>query len=358
MPGGPVGAPVAEGGCVAALACSPVRVFQQDAELRYAWIPAPMPCLGVDDPEAALGRDDAALLAPEPAAALTALKRRCLASGGCERGEVAVSSPTATFVVDLTVKPLYADDGELAGIACAVIDITEWRRVEDALRESREMLAEAEHLAHMGSWEWDIDGDRIQWSDGLYEIYGLTPDTFDARWAAREQREQRVHPEDRERVEASVARALETGHDYEIEYRIVRPDGRVRRLHARAHVMVDVAGTPRRLAGTVQDVTEVRAAEEALERTAAELGHRAAELHRVTRHPTGTSNAIDELLTERQLEILALVADGYKNPEIAARLVVSETTVKWHMRQILRKLRVSNRAEAVARYVRTTTREP
>jgi len=348
----PAGAPVAEGGCVAALSCSPVRVFQQDPELRYVWVPASMPWLGVDDPADALGRDDAALLRPQSAQALTALKLRAIERDTCERAEIVITSGTGTFVVDLTVQPLRRD-GELVGIACAAIDVTERREVEDALRESRELLAEAEHLARMGSWEWDVDRDRIQWSDGLYEIYGLTPDTFDARWAARGQREQRVHPDDRQRVEATVAGALDSGHDYEMEYRILRPDGRVRRLHARGHVMMDVEGRPRRLAGTVQDVTEVRAAEEALERTAAELGHRAAALHRVSRRTAGTIGAVDELLTARQLEILALIADGYRNPEIAARLVLSETTIKWHVRQILSKLRVANRAEAAARYVRT-----
>jgi PAS domain S-box-containing protein len=338
----------------AALARAPVFVFEQDTGLRYRWVPMPIPALGVHDPVTALGRTDGELLGEEAAVALDELKRHVLESGEGERADVEVATPAGRFVLDLSVHPLRDASGAVAGLTCAAVDVTARARVEEDLRRSRRLLAESEHLARIGSWEWDVAGDRITWSDGLYEIYGLTPESFDPRFAARDQR---VHPDDRERVAEAVGRALETCGEIDMEYRIVRPDGRVRRVHGRAEVIVGDDGRPARMAGTAQDVTELRAAEEALERTAAELGQRAAELHRVTRRAPGTVRDVEEALSARQLEILSLIADGLGNGEVAARLYLSEATVKWHVRQILRKLRVSNRAEAVAQYVRTHAAE-
>ena len=137
-----------------------------------------------------------------------------------------------------------------------------------------------------------------------------------------------------------------------MEYRIIRPDGRVRRLHSRAELTADADGNPLRLTGTAQDVTELRAAAEVLHQTASDIGRRAAELHGYpgqSRHPD-----LSKLLSARQSEILGLVAEGMSNAEIAARLYLTESTVKWHVRKILRALGVSNRAQAVARYLSRT----
>jgi DNA-binding NarL/FixJ family response regulator len=96
-------------------------------------------------------------------------------------------------------------------------------------------------------------------------------------------------------------------------------------------------------------VTELRTAAEVLHQTASDLGRRAAELHSFP----GRSNGPDlsKQLSRRQLEILELVADGLSNAEIATRLYLTESTVKWHVRKILRALGVANRAQAVARYL-------
>jgi DNA-binding NarL/FixJ family response regulator len=95
--------------------------------------------------------------------------------------------------------------------------------------------------------------------------------------------------------------------------------------------------------------TELRAAAEVLQ-TATDLGRRAAELHPPERL-SRPKDDLAKLLSPRQLEILALVADGLSNAEIASRLYLGESTVKWHVRKILKALGVSNRAQAVARYL-------
>jgi PAS domain S-box-containing protein len=240
-------------------------------------------------------------------------------------------------------------DGEVRGFFVLVTDITDRRRIEEEVARSRAQLAAAEHIARLGSWEWDIVGDRVEWSDGLYELYGIGPEEFDERY--RMGGERWVHPDDRERVESAVRRALETCGRVDVEYRIIRPNGRVRHLHGRAEVIADDEGRPARMTGTALDVTELRAAEEALSRTAAELGGHAARLQAAMGSgPLGGRNPV-EGLAGRQLEILALVAEGLSNAEISDRLYLSESTVKWHMRKILRTLGVSNRAQAVGQYL-------
>jgi PAS domain S-box-containing protein len=237
-------------------------------------------------------------------------------------------------------------EGEVRGFFVLVTDITEQRRIEEEVERNRARLAEAERIARMGSWEWDLPAQQLTCSEGLYDVYGIEAEDFDGRY---EGGSQHVHPDDREMVERVMRDAVESGAPVDYEYRIIRPDGRVRRIHSRAELTADSEGHPLRLTGTVQDITEVRAAAEALHQTASDLGRRAAELHRFPERPR--SDELTKTLSPRQLEILALVADGLSNAEIASRLYLTESTVKWHVRKILRVLGVSNRAQAVARYL-------
>ncbi len=243
--------------------------------------------------------------------------------------------------------PDVGEGGEVRGFFVLVTDITERRRIEEEIDRNRERLAEAEHLARLGSWEWDLAGSRMTCSDGLFAIYGITAEEFDENYDPAGSKY--VHPDDREFVEQEMRQAIETGAPIDFEYRIIRPDGRVRRLHSRAELIADAEGNPLRLTGTAQDVTELRAAAEVLE-TATDLGRRAAELHGApARRRPGED--LSKLLTPRQTEILGLVAEGLSNAEIASRLYLGESTVKWHVRKILRALGVANRAQAVARYL-------
>ncbi|MDX6633937.1 MAG: hypothetical protein QOF06_140 [Solirubrobacterales bacterium] len=241
-------------------------------------------------------------------------------------------------------------DGEVRGFFALITDITERRRIDEEVERSRARLAEAERVARLGSWEWDIPTNRLTCSEGLFAIYGIDPEEFDGSYDPSNT--EYVHPDDRERVEAEMNQAVATGTPVDFEYRIIRPDGRVRRLHSRAELVADAEGNPLRLTGTAQDVTELHAAAEALHQTADDLGRRAAALQSSPGRRSRTSD-LNNLLTPRQLEILALVAEGLSNAEIASRLFLTESTVKWHVRKILRALGVSNRAQAVARHLST-----
>ncbi|HEU4451755.1 MAG TPA: PAS domain-containing protein, partial [Longimicrobium sp.] len=147
----------------------------------------------------------------------------------------------------------------------------ELEEAQHRLRESMEtQLAEAQALARLGSWEWWVEEDRIRWSDQMYRVYGMEsgdPVTLESFLA-------RVHPEDRARMRETVGASLRSGEPFELEHRIVRPDGAVRLLQARGRVERGPGGA--RMSGTGQDVTEERAAAEAERRLAVEQGAREA----------------------------------------------------------------------------------
>ena len=232
---------------------------------------------------------------------------------------------------------------------CTIIrDVTDRTIMERELRRSRERLAEAERVAQMGSWEWDIANDRVSWSDGLLNLYGIARDDFNPSAATGVH--ERVYPDDRRLVLETLQRALSERSSFAIEYRGVRADGRVRTLRSRGEVIVDDLGEPVRVVGIAQDVTDAKVAQEALQSTSSELERRATELQQLAlRAGGGPEPQGHAALTTRQLEILRLVAEGLTSAEISRRLFVSEATVKWHVKQILTKTRSSNRAEAVAR---------
>jgi PAS domain S-box-containing protein len=132
-------------------------------------------------------------------------------------------------------------------------------------------LAEAQQIAHIGSWEWDVRADRIMWSDELYRIFGLNPESFEASYEAYLGC---LHPDDVELVNGTVQSAFATHEPFEFDHRVIRPDGEVRTLHGRGRVFVDEAGETVRMAGTGQDITELRRTEQRLRETAAELERR------------------------------------------------------------------------------------
>ena len=145
------------------------------------------------------------------------------------------------------------------------------RRRDAALREAREAEARmrrAQRIARIGNWEYDVEADHLHWSDEIYEIFGVEPESFEQ---SQEAFYRFVHPEDLEQ-QKEADRALLAGEGpLDHRHRIVRPEGEVRHVHERAELETDEAGEPIRLSGTVQDVTEIAELEEQLERSRAVL---------------------------------------------------------------------------------------
>ena len=147
-------------------------------------------------------------------------------------------------------------------------DITELKEKENALRESEARLMEAQQLAQIGSWTWDIARDLIYWSAEHFRIFGRDPDGSESSY---DEFLAMLHIDDREAVTAAVDVAIRSLGSYEFEYRFVRPDGEVRVAHAMGTVEADEAGKPIRMLGTVQDITERKNAAEAIAESEAHL---------------------------------------------------------------------------------------
>lgn len=142
-------------------------------------------------------------------------------------------------------------------------DITERKQAEQALRENERRLTRAEEIAHLGSWELDLQNNRLTWSDEVYRIFGLQPREFAATYEAFLEA---VHPDDREAVDAAYSASIQAGQDsYEIEHRVVRPSsGEVRIVYEKCEHFRNPEGQIVRSVGMVHDITERRHAEENL----------------------------------------------------------------------------------------------
>ncbi len=120
------------------------------------------------------------------------------------------------------------------------------------LEKSERLMKEAQHMANVGHWEWDVASDKAIWSDELYSLFGIeqgAPIGYEAFIGL-------IHPSDREKVEKAVSDALAGARPMEIEYRIIQPGGGERVLYERGETELDPCGRPVRLKGMVQDITE------------------------------------------------------------------------------------------------------
>lgn len=131
----------------------------------------------------------------------------------------------------------------------------------ESLRENSMVMKQAQRLASLGSWQWDIRSNKVTWSDELYAIYGLSPDTFNATF---EGYLQLVHEEDRDRVEKQILKALTTKTSIQFEERIIRPNGEHRYLRSWGAVLLAENGQPIKMYGACLDITENRKMFEAL----------------------------------------------------------------------------------------------
>jgi len=170
------------------------------------------------------------------------------------------------FWAAVTITALYDEDKTLRGFAKVTRDVTERRKVTEALLQHERLLDETQRLARLGSWEWDIDGDHVTWSDEMFRIFGIEREGFTPTYAAYLER---LDPEDRLVANELVLRCVESGDPYIFDHRVTRSDGSEGWVQARGRAVRDASGAIVKLQGTAQDVSDRRQAEEAREALAA-----------------------------------------------------------------------------------------
>jgi PAS domain S-box-containing protein len=171
--------------------------------------------------------------------------------------------------------PLLDEDGNIVKWYGVTTDIEDRKRAEEALQlvsndlqDSKAKLEEAQRIAHVGYWEWDLTSNRVIWSDETYRIYGLRPQEYPIEIAVIRKM---VHPEDLEFVFRVAEEALRGGLRTDVEHRIIRPSGELRTVHSQGDVKKDASGRPCQMFGTVQDITDRKRAEDKIREQEAEL---------------------------------------------------------------------------------------
>jgi len=191
------------------------------------------------------------------------------------------------------------------------------------LRRSEVKLEEAQRVAHVGYWERDLDKDVIIWSDETYRICGLAPGEVTITVAGMLER---IHPEDRPIWSQATAEALRGASRYDLEYRVVRPNGELRIVHSQGDLRRDESGRPRSMFGTIQDITERKRAEEALREVQTELEH----ANRVT--------TMGQLTASIAHEVNQPIAAAVTNAEAALRWLEARTPNLEEVRQALGRI--------------------
>ena len=235
-------------------------IWEVDAHGTYTYVSPKIRELLGYAPEEVIGRTPFELMPAGEAERVSALFNGIVASRqpGFGIENINCHKDGHLVVLETNATPIFDPAGGLVGYRGMDRDITARKQVERALRQSQESLAEAQRIASLGSWEWDIITGELRWSDEIYRIFGLLPESFNATYATFLQA---VHPDDRARVQQAVKASVEHARPYRIEHRVVRPDGAERIVQERGEVTLDAGGNVVRMVGTVQDITEQKLAE-------------------------------------------------------------------------------------------------
>lgn len=176
------------------------------------------------------------------------------------RSEARIQRPDGTIIwyycqITVEVDP----NGDQIGYVGSLTDISARKQIEQDLRQSEARLMEAQEVAHIGNWEYDLTTGKITWSDEIFRLFGSTPGQPEPNYASH--LEQHYLLEDRKRLHQCIVRALEQKEPYELDLQIIRADGSMGWILARGKPILDANQQTVRLFGIAMDITEQKAAE-------------------------------------------------------------------------------------------------
>ena len=161
----------------------------------------------------------------------------------------------------VSISPVKDEKNVITNFIAVKDDITERKQIDEELKESEYRLKEAQHIAEIGSWEYNLENKQIKWSDEQYRIFGYEPNEIEPTF---EKLLDVIHPDDRKVFLEKNQRCIDEGDEYSNEYRIIIPGGSERIIHSQAKLICNDSGNMIRMSGTVRDITEQKKMEETL----------------------------------------------------------------------------------------------
>jgi len=245
----------------------PAMISAKDRDSRYLFINRYQAELYGVSRDEAIGKTAGSLLGRRYGAHTRRLDRKVMESGEAlpyfEEDHTDAHGVRRALLA--TKVPLQDRHDRVQGVVTVALDISDRKRAEQALKESETRFDQAARMANLGHWAWDEIEDRCAYcSDELAHIHGVTVDDYLAATNSVEGDLARIHPDDRDEYNRVTRKWASRQDTYDIEYRIVRPDGEVRHVRELAEAIRDETGRMVRSIGTKQDITEAKQAEEAL----------------------------------------------------------------------------------------------
>ncbi len=300
--------------------------------------PAGLAMVEADSPGEVVGRCVYPLIGPEHRAQFQALHERVFAGESGDLRFELIGLKGARRWLETHAVPLRDATGRITAALGLTRDITDRQQAEERLRASEANLAAAQRITRLGSWEFalvdlhDMDRNPLRWSDEVFRIFGYEPGQVEVSNPAFLNA---VHPDDRAAVQQAFDTALRERKPYEIDHRIVRPDGTERIVHEHSEMVFDEGtGQPVKVVGTVQDITERKRMEESL---------RMAEAHYRTLFEFAPSGFLVQNAAGRIIDLNPAVCSmlGYAREELIGRPVWELTSaprrlVQQHIAGILK----------------------
>ncbi|MFS4469149.1 PAS domain-containing protein [Maribacter sp. 2210JD10-5] len=231
-------------------------------------------------------------------------------NGQSFRRDIALTNVDGNVIhSELYFNPIYNQKGEVTGCSIYKNDITERVRIFENLKKSEESLKEAQEIGNIGNWDFDVESERIIWSNQLYKVFGQDEETFKTDF---ENLLSIIHPDDRQAFQDDVTMCLERKKEHDIIYRVISKEKEIRYVHGKGIAFFKEDGTPFRMIGTTQNVTEREEIKQKLIAQYNELQNFVYIISHNVRSPIATLQALTYIFDEKNTEVNSQVIENIR----------------------------------------------